>query len=395
MSKTSQLNKFKYGLIEIVPTTLLEQLSEKSCTIKWGADPSAPDLHLGHYVMLLKLKLLQELGHTIQFVIGDFTAMIGDPTGKSKTRPALTKEQVIKNAETYQNQVFMVLDPNKTKVVYNSDWLEKLSSREIVELTSQYNVARMLEREDFHSRFSNNISISIHEFLYPLFQGYDSVALQSDVEMGGSDQTFNLLMGRHLQQQANQVPQGIVTAPILEGLDGKQKMSKSLNNHIPLRADPNDMYGKLMAIPDQLLVKYLHLTTELPVSEIQSLESELKKGANPKKIKMILARSVVSQIHSPKDASNAQNHFESIFSRRSVDLNDLPTLGYNTQKLTEFLIQNKLCKSKKEATRLIQQGAISIDERPITDIFAELPPTGEHLLKVGKKKFFKLVKDSK
>ncbi len=389
------LDKFKYGLIEIIPEPLLAKLSGVPLKVKWGADPSAPDLHLGHYVLLLKLRLLQQMGHTIQFVIGDFTAMIGDPTGKSKTRPALTKAQVTDNAKTYQEQVFMVLDPNKTIVTFNSSWLDQLSSVEMVQLTSKYNVARMLEREDFNTRFSNNISISIHEFLYPLLQGYDSVALESDIEMGGSDQTFNLLMGRHLQQCYNQVPQGIMTVPILEGLDGKQKMSKSLNNHIALKSDSHDMFGKLMAIPDELIIKYFHLATLLPIPTIKTFESRLADGENPRNIKIQLAKTIVSQLHSETAAVAAEKRFDSIFSKRTLPVDDLPIIPYHSKKLSDFLVDESICQSKKEVGRLIKQGAISIDETPVDDVFFQLDPlTGDHTLKVGKKKFYKIVPHS-
>ena len=263
---------------------------KKPLTIKWGADPSAPDLHLGHFVILNQLGILQKLGHKIIFIIGDFTARIGDPTGKSATRKPLSEEDVKKNSETYLNQVFKVLDPKKTTVVYNSSWLNQLSPTDIITLCSKYTVARMIERDDFSKRFQNNTPIGVHEFLYPLMQGYDSVHLKNDIEIGGTDQKFNLLVGRHLQKESNIKPQSILTLPILEGLDGVQKMSKSLNNHIGILDSPNEMFGKCMSIPDELIIRYFTLLTELSKEDITNLQNQLNNGDNPRNIKLDLAK---------------------------------------------------------------------------------------------------------
>ena len=285
----------------------------KHLTIKWGADPSAPDLHLGHCVILNQLAKLQQCGHQVLFVIGDFTARIGDPTGKSATRKPLTEAQVVENSETYLNQIFKVLDPNKTTVVYNSSWLNKLSPTEIIALCSKHTVSRMLERDDFSKRFKNNVSISIHEFLYPLFQGYDSVELNNDIEIGGTDQKFNFLVGRQLQKEYGGTPQSILTLPILEGLDGVQKMSKSLNNHIGILDAPNEMFGKCMSIPDTLIERYFKLITQYSTADLNTISTRLDNGENPRNLKIELAECIVTQFHSKESANQAKRLYQCIF----------------------------------------------------------------------------------
>ncbi len=364
----------------------------KKLTIKWGADPSAPDLHLGHFVILNQLAQLQRLGHNIIFLIGDFTAQIGDPTGKSTTRKSLTKTEVKTNAETYLNQIFKVLDKNKTTVVYNSTWLNKLSPTDIVTLCAKYTVARMLERDDFSKRYKNNSPISIHEFLYPLLQGYDSVHLKNNVEIGGTDQKFNLLVGRHLQKEAGLPAQSILTMPILEGLDGTNKMSKSLNNHIAILDPPNDMFGKCMSIPDELIIRYLSLLTNTPRSEIKTIESSIKNGENPRNIKINLAHKIVTQFHSEKLANSAKENFINVFSNKAIP-NDIPEITIESTDpihLLSFLNDQKLAPSKKEGRRLIDQGAVSINDEKITDPNHEFSPTETTILKVGKRKFLKI-----
>ena len=356
--------RFMSGVDTIIPETeTLAALQSQSLRIKFGADPSAPDLHLGHAVILTKLRLLQDMGHTVIFLIGDFTAMIGDPTGKSQTRKPLTKEQVVENAESYKAQVFKFLDPDKTEVVYNSEWLSKLSAVDVVKLSSSYTVARMLERDDFSKRYASGTPISVHEFLYPLFQGYDSVALKSDVEVGGTDQTFNLLMGRHLQQQENMSAQSIVTFPILEGLDGVQKMSKSLGNHIAVLDEPNNMFGKVMSIPDTLITRYFQLLSLVSPSELAQIESDLASGVNPRDVKRDLGKRIVAKLHSDDAAEQAIQHFDTVFAKRDIP-DDIPVLNVAADAifLADFLLEHGLAPSKKEARRLIAQGAVSINQ---------------------------------
>ncbi|HBG03562.1 MAG TPA: tyrosine--tRNA ligase, partial [Gammaproteobacteria bacterium] len=311
MNANETLAVFQRGTDEILPLDELKKKLEKNkpLRIKAGFDPTAPDLHLGHTVLINKLKQLQDLGHEILFLIGDFTGMIGDPTGKSATRPPLTQEQVIENAQSYQDQVFKILDKEKTTVVYNSEWMNKMSSTEMIQLASQQTVARMLERDDFSKRYKSGKSISIHEFLYPLIQGYDSVALESDVELGGTDQKFNLLMGRELQKQAKMEQQVILTMPILEGLDGVQKMSKSLDNYIGIDDKPDDMFGKIMSISDELMWRYLELLSFESLETIASWKTEIENGENPRNIKFRLAEEIITRFHSNDDAKQAQQNF--------------------------------------------------------------------------------------
>ncbi|MDD4526570.1 MAG: tyrosine--tRNA ligase [Candidatus Margulisbacteria bacterium] len=385
------------GFVDVINFDDLKDLlnSKKRLKVKWGADPSAPDLHLGHTVVLRKLKILQDLGHEIIFLIGDFTAMIGDPTGKSKTRKELSEEQVIENAETYQSQVFKILDKDKTTVVYNSTWLSKLTAKDMVKLTAKYNVARMLERDDFNKRFSNNISISIHEFLYPLLQGYDSVELEADIEMGGTDQKFNLLVGRHLQKEYGQKPQVILTMPILEGLDGVQKMSKSLGNHVGLTDTPNEMFGKLMSIPDELIVRYFELLTDVCSTKIDEMKKQMKDGSvNPRDLKVNLGKTIVGMYHSKEEADKAEEYFITAFRQKDIP-EDIPELCVSKIKgdltLINILKFAEMASSNKEIKRLFEQGAVSLDGEKITDPFFELEKDKEVVIKSGKRNFLKIL----
>lgn len=391
------MNTIIKGLVDVINADDLKELlsSNKRLKVKWGADPSAPDLHLGHTVVLRKLKIFQDLGHEIIFLIGDFTAMIGDPTGKSKTRKELSEQQVIKNAETYQDQVFKVLDREKTTVVYNSTWLSKLTAKDIVKLTAQYNVARMLERDDFNKRFSNNVSISIHEFLYPLFQGYDSVALEADIEMGGTDQKFNLLVGRHLQKEYGQKPQIVLTMPILEGLDGVQKMSKSLGNHVGLTDSPNEMFGKLMSIPDELIIKYFELLTDVSDSLIEKMKKQMKDGSvNPRDLKVNLGKTIIEMYHSKEDALKAEEYFITAFRDKDIP-DDIPEMKASeiSGELTLMNIMKlaDMAPSNKEIKRLFEQGAVSLDGEKVSDPFYVLESGKEVVIKAGKRKFLKIL----
>lgn len=382
------------GLDEIIPDNIGKELliGSKPLTIKFGADPSAPDLHLGHMVVLNKLRILQNMGHSVIFLIGDFTAMIGDPTGKSKTRPALQPDQVKQNAVTYQEQVFKILDPAKTTVVYNSDWLGKLSAKDMIELAAKYTVARMLERDDFEKRFKRNIAISIHEFLYPLLQGYDSVHLENDIEIGGRDQKFNLLMGRYLQEQAGQKPQICITVPILEGMDGVQKMSKSLGNHIGVMDAPNDMFGKLMSIPDQLIIRYFSLLTTESLDRIKQIQAEMAaQTLNPKLAKEALALKIVSQLHSEAEAIAAKENFNNVFSNKQnpEDMQKISIPTVTPIRMDQLAVDHHMCSSKKEMQKLISQGAVYLDGLRIDDIFYTFTPQVDQVLKVGKRKFYR------
>ncbi len=387
------LETIKHTVSECIPTDSIAQLytGSKPLTIKFGADPSAADLHLGHAVILNQLRRLQELGHNVVFLIGDFTAMIGDPTGKSKTRPPLTQEQVLKNASTYQDQVFKILDKTKTNVVFNSKWLDPLSAQDIIKLTAKYNVARMLERDDFNKRYKENQSISIHEFLYPLLQGYDSVHLENDIEVGGTDQKFNLLVGRHLQREYGKKEQAILTFPLLEGLDGTQKMSKSLNNHISLTDTPQDMFGKIMSIPDQLIIRYFTLTTHYDSQQIKALEEQLKAGKNPRDLKDLLGQTIVEQYYSEKDAKSASLSFKQVFTQKEVPNNIAEIKIIQEALLGDVIIKAGGVGSKKEFRRMIDQGAVSIDGRRITDPFYKVQLQMNAVVKVGKRRFFKLI----
>ncbi len=392
------LEYLKRGVVDLIEEEELLKKLEKSykegrpLKIKAGFDPTAPDLHLGHTVLLRKMKHFQDLGHEVYFVIGDFTGMIGDPTGKSETRPALTKEQVLKNAETYKAQVFKVLDPERTKVVFNSTWLGKLGAEGVIRLCAKYTVARMLERDDFKKRWEAGRPIAIHELLYPLFQAYDSVALSADVELGGTDQLFNLLVGRHIQREYGQEPQVIMTVPILEGLDGVQKMSKSLGNYVGITEPPFQMFGKIMSIPDELMWRYYELLTDVPLNELSRMKKEVEEGkAHPKEIKKRLARIIVTEFHSEEEAIKAEEEFERVFAKKEAP-KELPVFeaGAGEIWLPGFLRDNKILPSSSEARRLIRQGAIDINGEKVKEEKLNLAP-GEYVLRIGKKKFIKLI----
>lgn len=392
------LSLIKRGIVDLIEEQELIAKLERSLKtgiplkIKAGFDPTAPDLHLGHTVLLRKLRHFQELGHDVYFLIGDFTAMIGDPTGRSETRPALTKEQVLENAKTYREQVFKILDPSKTKVVFNSEWFSKMSAEDVVRLCAKYTVARILERDDFKKRFESGIPIAIHELIYPLFQAYDSVALGADVELGGTDQLFNLLIGRDIQREYGQEPQVIITTPLLEGLDGVQKMSKSLGNYIGIMEPPGEMFGKIMSIPDRLLWKYYELLTDVPLEEIEKMKEEAEAGKlNPRDAKMQLAFLIVSQYHSPEDAQKAKEEFERVFSRRELPT-EVETVEVQAGKvfLPKFLRELGIVKSASEAKRLLTQRAIDINKQTVQTEELDLTP-GEYIFRIGKKRFLKII----
>jgi len=387
-----QIAILERGVVDLISREDLEKKLRKSVEtgvplkIKAGFDPTAPDLHLGHTVLIQKLKHFQDLGHEVLFLIGDFTGMIGDPTGKSATRPPLTQEQVVKNAQSYQDQVFKILDKEKTTVVYNSEWMNKMSSTEMIQLASQQTVARMLERDDFSKRYKSGKSISIHEFLYPLIQGYDSVALESDVELGGTDQKFNLLMGRELQKQAGMEQQVILTMPILEGLDGVQKMSKSLDNYIGIDDAPDDMFGKIMSISDELMWRYLELLSFESLDTIASWKIEVENGENPRNIKFRLAEEIITRFHSNDDAKQAQQNFINRFSKNKVP-DEMPEFNFDSGiKIANLLKDAGLVNSTSDAFRMIKEGAAKIEGEKIADRNLA-PESGTAVYQVGKRKF--------
>lgn len=391
-----QLEQIKRGTEEIISEEdLLKKLQKsydegKPLRIKAGFDPTAPDLHLGHTVLIQKLKHFQDLGHQVIFLIGDFTGMIGDPTGKSETRKALTKEQVLSNAETYKEQVFKILDPAKTEVAFNSTWMEPMGSQDMIRLASQYTVARMLERDDFSKRYANNKPISIHEFLYPLVQGYDSVALKSDVELGGTDQKFNLLVGRDLQRAHGQSPQIALTMPILEGLDGVNKMSKSLNNYIGIAESPADMFGKMMSISDELMFRYYLLLSDKSLSEIADLKKAVADGTkHPMEAKKELAVEIIARFHSAKEAQDARDNFEKVFSNKENPEDMVEHSMTEADKLSDVIVLLNFAPSKSEAKRTAKAGGVYINGERTDDIEKTLPK-GEFVLKVGKRRFAKL-----
>ncbi|BAU23064.1 tyrosyl-tRNA synthetase [Caldimicrobium thiodismutans] len=392
------LELIKRGIVDLIEEEELIKKLKRSyqegrpLRIKAGFDPTAPDLHLGHTVLLRKLKHFQDLGHEVCFLIGDFTAMIGDPTGRSETRPALTKEQVLENAKTYKEQVFKILDPLKTRVVFNSEWFSRMTAEDIIRLCAKYTVARILEREDFKKRFEGGLPIAVHELIYPLFQAYDSVAIKADIELGGTDQLFNLLIGRDIQREYGQEPQVIITLPLLEGLDGVQKMSKSLGNYVGIMEPPQEMFGKLMSIPDSLMWKYYELLTDLSLEEIQEMKRAVEEGSfHPKEAKKRLARTIVAQYHSEALAQKAEEEFERIFSKRElpekVEAFEVPAGKLYLPRIFKEL---GITSSTSEARRLISQKAVDINKNPVTTEELELTP-GEYILKIGKKRFIKFV----
>ncbi len=358
--------------------------------IKAGFDPTAPDLHLGHTVLINKLRLFQQLGHEVIFLIGDFTGMIGDPTGKSATRQPLTSEQVIENAASYKQQIFKILDEEKTRVVFNSEWMGEMGAAELVQLAASHTVARMLEREDFHNRYKNGQAIAVHEFLYPLIQGYDSVVLKADVELGGTDQKFNLLVGRQLQEQRGQEPQVVITMPILEGLDGVQKMSKSLGNYIGITDAPDDMFGKIMSISDTLMWRYFELLSFRPIDEIQAFQQQVDEGANPRDIKFLLAQEIIARFHDETAAVQAQKNFIARFQKGAMP-DEMPekTLMLNDDSLgiANLLRDAGLVQSTSEAMRMIKQNAVKIDGERISDRSLQCMAGETHVYQVGKRRF--------
>ena len=391
MSIEKTLAVFARGSDEIIPLDELKTKLKKGkpLKIKAGFDPTAPDLHLGHTVLINKLKQLQDLGHEILFLIGDFTAMIGDPTGKSATRPPLSDEQIQDNSKTYQDQVFKILDKNKTQVVFNSHWMKNLTSADMIKLASQQTVARMLERDDFSKRYKSGQGISIHEFLYPLVQGYDSVALEADVELGGTDQKFNLLMGRELQKNNNQEPQIILTMPILEGLDGVQKMSKSLNNYIAIDDSPDEMFGKIMSISDDLMWRYLELLSFESMETIESWKTEVDQGENPRNIKFRLANEIITRFHSEEDAKVANQNFIDRFAKNQIP-DEMDEYEFEAGiKIGNLLKDANLVDSTSEAFRMIKQGAVKIDGEKVFDKDINLP-SGTAVYQVGKRKFARI-----
>lgn len=382
---------FERGADEILPLEELKKklAKNKPLRIKAGFDPTAPDLHLGHTVLINKLKQLQDLGHEIQFLIGDWTAMIGDPTGKSKTRPPLSREQVLNNAKTYQTQVFKILDEEKTKIVYNSEWMDKMSSMEFIQLASKKTVARMLERNDFANRYRNDEDIAIHEFLYPLAQGYDSVVLESDVELGGTDQKFNLLMGRELQKRYGKEQQVILTMPLLEGLDGVQKMSKSLDNYIGIDDAPDDMFGKIMSISDDLMWSYLELLSFESLETIADWKVEVENGENPRNIKFRLADEIITRFHNKVAAEQAQQNFINRFAKNQIP-EEMDVFEFTVGiKIANLLKDANLVNSTSDAFRMIKQGAAKIDGEKITDRDLK-PDRGVAVYQVGKRKFARI-----
>ena len=390
-----QLEIIQRGADEIlVEKELVAKLKEgRPLRIKAGFDPTAPDLHLGHTVLINKLRQFQDLGHEILFLIGDFTGMIGDPTGKSATRPPLTEDDVKQNAKSYQQQIFKILDKEKTKVMFNSEWMSKMSSVDMIKLAASSTVARMLERDDFSKRYKGGQSIAIHEFLYPLIQGYDSVAMQADVELGGTDQKFNLLMGRQLQEQHGQKPQCVLTMPILEGLDGVQKMSKSLNNYIGIDDAPKDMFGKIMSISDELMWRYFELLSFRPMVEIEDFKAEMQAGKNPRDIKFLLAEEIIARFHSEAEATAAREGFIAQFAKNKIP-DDIPELSFDAPEdgypIANLLKDAGLCGSTSDAMRMIQQGAAKIDGEKIADKSVRVMQGTEGVFQVGKRKFAKL-----
>lgn len=382
-----QLEIIKRGAVEIILEEELRGKMEKSIAsgkplrIKAGFDPTAPDLHLGHTVLLGKLRQFQDLGHQVIFLIGDFTGLIGDPSGVSETRKPMTREEVLDNAKTYQRQVFKILDAKRTSIVFNSEWMGKMTAEDLIHLSSRYTVARMLERNDFQKRFNENKPISIHEFLYPLIQGYDSVALKSDVEIGGTDQKFNLLVGRELQREYGQEPQVVITLPLLEGTDGVKKMSKSLGNYIGIEEPPSEIFGKVMSVNDEVMLRYYELLADRTLKEIKKL--------HPKEAKKRLAWKIVESFHGREAAERAREDFEQKFERRTFPA--IEAVEADTAlSLIDLLLREKLVKSKGEARRLIIQGGIEIDGERITDQNYRFTKTGEYAIKVGKKRFLRI-----
>lgn len=397
-----QLDIIRRGAVEIlVEEELAEKLAESRKTgrplrIKAGFDPTAPDLHLGHTVLIQKLKQFQDLGHEILFLIGDFTGMIGDPSGKNETRKPLTREEVLQNAQSYKEQVFKILDPERTRIVFNSSWMGDMDASDMIGLAGHYTVARMLERDDFHKRFSAQKPIAIHEFLYPLVQGYDSVALEADVELGGTDQKFNLLVGRELQKHWGQKPQCVLTMPLLEGLDGVNKMSKSLDNYIGITEAPGEIYGKAMSVSDELMVRYYELLSDVGLETLEKVEKGVagnEGGIHPMEAKKGLAHELVARFCGQQAADDAARHFSSQFQRGQLP-EDMPEIVISSSEpvwICHLLTKAGLTSSNGEARRLLKQGGLKIDGRKISDEQLQVPAEGEFILQAGKRRFAKIV----
>jgi tyrosyl-tRNA synthetase len=420
LSAKEQLEIIKRGASEIiVEEDLLKKLEKSASTgrplrVKAGFDPTAPDIHLGHTVLLNKMRQFQDLGHEVIFLIGDFTGMIGDPTGKSETRKHLTKEEVAENAKTYQAQIYKILDPVKTKIAFNSEWMSKMTAENIIQIAAKHTVARMLEREDFKKRYQSELPISIHEFLYPLIQGYDSVMLNADVELGGTDQKFNLLVGRELQREYGQEPQSIVMMPLLEGLDGVNKMSKSLGNYIGINEPAQEIFGKVMSVSDDLMYRYYELVSTVSLAELEKIKADVKSGTrHPMEAKKRLASELVDRFCTGENPAwintsdvqdkgkfhksigqIAREEFEKVFSKKSLP-DEIPIVEVvwegERMKLAKIIAIAGVAKSNSEARRLIQQGAVEVNEASMKDIDAELSASGEYTLRVGKKRFVKIV----
>jgi tyrosyl-tRNA synthetase len=390
------LNQIKRGIDELISEDeLLAKLkSKKQLIVKAGFDPTAPDLHLGHTVLINKLRHFQQLGHQIIFLIGDFTGMIGDPSGKNKTRPALDEVQIKENAKSYEKQVFKILDPKLTHVRFNSEWSNKLGAEGIIKLASQYNLARMLERDDFSKRYKSNQTIALHEFLYPLIQANDSIALEADIELGGTDQKFNLLVGRELQRSFGQEPQVVITVPILEGLDGKNKMSKSLDNYVGIDEAPNEMFGKIMSISDELMWRWFDLLSFKTTEEINNLKVDQTNGKNPKDIKIELAKELIARFHDEESADLAEINFINQFQKKNIpdDIEEVSlVLSESSIPLANLLKDCELTSSTSEAIRMIKQGAVRIDEKKITDTKYIISSGTSAVYQVGKRKFKKII----
>jgi tyrosyl-tRNA synthetase len=392
MTFSDELGRLRRGVEEIlVEAELVERFKEgRRLRVKAGFDPTAPDLHLGHTVLINKLRQFQELGHEVMFLIGDFTGMIGDPTGKNVTRKALTREEVLENAATYEHQIYKILDPEKTTVLFNSQWMAEMNAADLVQVAAKYTVARMLERDDFNKRYNSGQPIAVHEFLYPLIQGYDSVAMKADVELGGTDQKFNLLVGRELQKHYGQKPQVIMTLPILEGLDGVQKMSKSLGNYIGINEPPETMFGKLMSISDELMWRYFELLSFRSSKDIEGLKQAVSQGANPRDVKFQLGQEIVTRFHDRAAAEAAQASFVARF-QKGILPEEMPEIVLQSEgeglAIANALKGAGLTGSTSEAMRMIQQGAVRIDGERVSDRSLHVPAGGTRVFQVGKRRF--------
>jgi len=395
MHMQEMIRQIAYGTADILLSDELNTKLQQTrpLRIKAGFDPTAADLHLGHTVLINKLRTFQDMGHEILFLIGDFTAMIGDPTGKNTTRPPLSETQVLANAQSYAQQVYKILDPSRTQIVYNSTWLKHFSAKDLVHLAAQHTVARMLEREDFAKRYQSGQAIALHEFLYPLLQGYDSVHLKADIELGGTDQTFNLLVGRELQKQAQQSPQVVITLPLLEGLDGVKKMSKSLNNYIGIEECPNSMFGKLMSISDKLMWRYYQLLSLQPIAQIEQYQQQALAGANPRIFKVQLAKELISRFHDHNAAEAAHAQFEQQFQRKQIpdELEEYHALCQPAIGIAQLLKAANLTQSTSEALRLLKQGAVKINGDKVEDSQITFGQAQTLVLQVGKRRFKRII----